>query len=127
MDRRVAAAVELELTTRGFKRETTADPDFLVTYYPVYQEKKYQTAQQLGWGSWGFRPFGLGISTITSQERVYKEGTIVLEIVDFKTNQMVWKAAAEGALTELRNPEDADEVVNRAVRQMLAHFPAKKP
>lgn len=127
MDRRVAGAVEQELANRGFKRETVADPDFLVTYYPVYREKRYQTAQHLGWGSWGFRPFGIGISTVTSQERVYREGTIVLEIVDFKTNQLVWKAAAEGALTELRTPEDADEVVNRAVKQMLERFPPKKP
>jgi len=127
MDRRVALAVEQELATRGFKRETAADPDFLVTYYPIYREKTYQTAQHLGWGSWGFRPFGIGISTVTSQEHVYKEGTLVLEIVDFKTNQMVWKAAAEGALTELRTPEDADEVVTRAVRKMLERFPPTKP
>lgn len=127
MDRRVAAAVEQELTTRGFRRETTADPDFLVTYYPIYQEKRYQTAQHLGWGSWGFRPFGIGISTTTTQERVYREGTLVLEIVDFKTNQLVWKAAAEGALTDLRSPEEADQVVNRAVHQMLERFPPTKP
>lgn len=127
MDRRVAAAVEQELMARGFRRETTTDPDFLVTYYPVYQEKRYMTAQHFGWGTWGFRPFGIGISTTTSQEHIYKEGTLVLEIVDFKTNQLVWKAAAEGALTELRNPEDADQVVTRAVRQMLEQFPPKKP
>lgn len=127
MDRRVANAVEQELANRGFKRETSADPDFLVAYYPVYQEKKYRTATHLGWGSWGFRPFGFGISTTVGREERYKEGTIVLEIVDFKTNQMVWQAAAEGALTELRNPEDADEVVNRAVKQMLDRFPPKKP
>jgi hypothetical protein len=127
MDRRVAAAVEQELATRGFRRETTADPDFLVTYYPVYQEKRYRTSQHMGWGSWGFRPFGIGLSTTTSQEHVYKEGTLVLEIVDFKTNQLVWKAAAEGALTELRTPEDADEVVNRTVHRMLERFPPTKP
>jgi hypothetical protein len=127
MDRRVAAAVEQELTTRGFRRETSADPDFLVTYYPVYRERHYVTSQHLGWGTWGFRPFGMGFSTSTSQEHVYKEGTLILEIVDFKTNQLIWKAAAEGALTELRTPEEADAAVNQAVRQMLERFPPTKP
>jgi hypothetical protein len=126
MDRRVANAVEKELTTRGYTRDTTSDPDFLVTYYPIYQEKKYRTATQVGWGSWGFRPFGFGMGTTVSQEQRYREGTIVLEITDFKTNQMVWQAAAEGVLTDLKNPEDADEVVNNAVKQMLDHFPPKK-
>jgi len=128
MDRRVAAAVEQELVNKGFRREAAADPDFLVTYYPIWQEKTYQTATHLGWGSWGFRPhFGIGIGTTVAREQRYKEGTIVLEIVDFKTNQMVWQAAAEGALTELRNPEDADQVVNGAVKKLLEKFPPTKP
>lgn len=128
MDRRVAAAVEQELVNKGFRRETTTDPDFLVTYYPIWQEKRYQTATHLGWGSWGFRPhFGIGIGTTVAREERYKEGTIVLEIVDFKTNQMVWQGAAEGALTELRNPEDADAVVNGAVKKLLEKFPPTKP
>jgi hypothetical protein len=127
MDRRVAAAVERELTARGFRRETAADPDFLVTYYPVYRDMKYQTAQEIGFGGWGFRPFGVGISTVTSQEHRYKEGTLVLEIMDFRTNQRVWQAAAEGALTDLRTPQDADRQVSSAVHQMLERFPPRNP
>jgi len=121
MDRRVKYAVEKELVAKGFKREASADPDFLVTYFPIYQERHYRTATHLGWG-WGYRPFW-GMGTTVSEEHHYREGSIVLEIVDFKTNQLVWQAAAEGALTGLENPEDADEVVGRAVRQMLEHFP----
>ncbi len=121
MERRVKAAVERELEARGYKREAASDPDFLVTYYPTYQDRSYRTSTHVGWG-WGFRPF-MGIGTSLSEVHHYKEGTLVLEIVDFKTNQRVWQAAAEGALTDLRNPEDADEVVGRAVRQMLERFP----
>lgn len=127
MDRRVSAALEQEFTAHGYRHETTADPDFLVTYYPVYREVKYHTAEQLGWGTWGFHPFGIGISTGTTQEHRYKEGTIVLEIVDFKTGQRVWQASAEGALTDLKTPEDADRMVARAVKQMLEKFPPRKP
>lgn len=128
MDRRVASAVEQELTRRGFQRETAADPDFLVAYYPIYRDRKYRTMTHLGWGSWGFRPFGIGIGTTVARDEEYREGTIVVEIVDFKTNQMVWHAAAEGALTELGTPENADETVQRAVRQMLDRFPpTRKP
>lgn len=120
MDRRVKNAVEKELTTRGYTLEAKADPDFLVTYYPVYRERRYATATHVGWG---FRPWYGGMGTTVVRENIYKEGTIVLEIVDFKSNQLVWKSAAEGALTGLENPEDADEVVSQAVHQMLDHFP----
>ncbi len=124
MDKRVRAAVEKELQAKGFTMETKADPDFLVTYYPIVQERKVRTTTHLGWG-WGYRPFYGRVGTSTSQVHHYKEGTIVIEIVDFKTNQMIWQGAAAGALTGLNNPEDADEVVPRAVRDILSKFPPK--
>lgn len=124
MDKRVRAAVEKELQTKGFTMETKADPDFLVTYYPIVQERKYRTTTHVGWG-WGYRPVYGRIGTSTSQVHHYKEGSIVIEIVDFKSNQMIWQGAAAGALTGLDNPEDADEVVQRAVRDILAKFPPK--
>jgi hypothetical protein len=122
MDKRVRAAVEKELQTKGFAMETKADPDFLVTYYPIVQNRKVRTNVRVGTG-WGYRPFYGGVST--SQVRHYKEGTIVIEIVDFKTNQLIWQGAAAGALSGLNTPEDADEVVPKAVRDILAKFPPK--
>ena len=124
MDKRVRAAVEKELQAKGFAMETKADPDFLVTYYPIVHERRYRTTTRMGWG-WGYRPFYGGIGTSTSQVHTYQEGTIVIEIVDFKTNQMIWQGAAAGALTGLNSPEDADEVVPKAVRDILAKFPPK--
>jgi len=124
MDKRVRAAVEKELQARGFSMETKADPDFLVTYYPIVQERKVRSTVHLGWG-WGYRPFRGGIGTSSTRVQRYQEGTIVIEIVDFKSNQLVWQGAAAGALTGLENPEDADEVVARAVADILARFPPK--
>ena len=124
MDKRVRAAVEWELQAKGFAMETKADPDFLVTYYPIVTDRKVRTNVRTGWG-WGYRPFYGGVSTTTSRVRHYKEGTIVIEIVDFKSTQMIWQGAAAGALTGLSNPEDADEVVPKAVRDILVKFPPK--
>jgi hypothetical protein len=124
MDKRVRAAVEKELQAKGFSMETKADPDFLVTYYPIVQERKVRSTVHMGWG-WGYRPFYGRVGTSTSQVHRYQEGTIVIEIVDFKSNQMIWQGAAAGALTGLENPEDANEVVTNAVRDILVQFPPK--
>lgn len=124
MDKRVRAAVEKELKAKGFAMETKADPDFLVTYYPIVQERRYRTTTHIGW-VWGYRPIYGRVGTSSSQVHHYKEGTIVIEIVDFKSNQMVWQGVAAGALTGLDNPEDADEVVTSAVRDILAKFPPR--
>ncbi len=123
MDRRVRGAIERELTARGFKFEAAADPDFLVTYYPIYRDRAYRTTTHVGMG-WGYRPWwGMHTGTTLSQVHSYTEGTIVVEIVDFKTNQLIWHGAAVGALTGLETPEDAEEVVTREVRRLLEGFP----
>ncbi len=123
MDRRVKGAIERELMAKGFKSEAAADPDFLVTYYPIYKDRAYRTTTQVGM-SWGYRPrLGVRSGATVSQVHSYKEGTIVVEIVDFKTNQLIWHGAAVGALTGLETPEDAEVVVTREVGRLLEGFP----
>ena len=68
--------------------------------------------------AWGYGP-AAGFQDIQQ----FKEGSIVLEVVDNKTNLMIWQAVAEGALTGLLDPQDAEEQVTRAVQMMLAKFP----
>lgn len=127
MEHRVRAIVERELVAKGFKLEATGQPDFLVTYYPVYQRKAYVTTTGYGWGyGWGHPYWGGGMSGSVSQVHPYTEGTIVLEIVDAKTDQMVWTSSAAGALTNLSSPAEAEEVIGNAVKDMLYEFPPKR-
>ena len=126
MDKRVRAAVQAELQARGFQMDTKGDPDFLVTYYPVVQDRKVRTTTRVGFGTgWGYRPVYGRVGVSSSQVRHYKEGSIVLEVVDFRSNQMVWQGVAEGALTGLTRAEDADEAVPKAVKDILAKFPPR--
>ena len=124
MDRRVRRIVERELAAKGFALQKTGEPDFLLTYYPVYQDRVVATYTTVGpaWG-WGYRPWGYGPAAGFQDIQQFKEGSIVLEVVDNKTNLMIWQAVAEGALTGLLDPQDAEEQVTRAVQMMLAKFP----
>lgn len=126
MDKRVRASVQSVLESKGFRQETVAEPDFLVTYYPIYQNRKYRTTTSFGGGyGWGRRHWGYGVGTrfSTSQVHKYREGTIVLEVVDARSNQLVWQGSAEGALTGLDDPEEAQEQISKAVRDLLVNFP----
>ncbi len=127
MDRRVRAAVEAQLTAKGYAAAAAgAEPDFLVTYYPVYKDRRYRTTTTVGvGGGWRYRPWGYGVGTRFSEVRHYKEGTIVVEVVDGRSNQLVWQCAAVGALTNLQDPEDAREQVAKAVADMLQKFPSR--
>jgi len=127
MDRRVRRLVEQELAAKGCRRDPKA-PDFLVAYYPVWHDRLVQTYTAVGpaWGyGWGMRPwgYGYGFGTGFAEVQHIREGSIVLELLDPRTRQVVWQAVAEGALTDLRDPQDAEEQVGLAVRKMLANFP----
>jgi hypothetical protein len=125
MDRRVRRIVEREFAARGYKLQEAGDPDFLLTYYPVYRNRLVQTYTGMGpgWGyGWG-RPWGYGPALGFAEVQAYREGSIVLEVVDNKSNQLVWQAVADGALTAIEDPQDAEEQVTDAVKKMLEKFP----
>jgi len=126
MDRRVRRIVEQELAAKGLRREPGGEPDLKLACYPVYRNRVVQTYSGMGpgWGwGWGMRPWGYGPAFGFQETRSYREGTIVLEMVDARSSQMVWQGAAEGALTGLRDPQDAEEQVTAAVRKLLEKFP----
>lgn len=123
MDRRVRRIVEREMAARGYRLQQTGEPDFLLTYYPVYHDRLVQTYTALGPG-WGYgRPWGYRTGATLEEVQTFREGSIVLEVVDNKSNQLVWQAVAEGALSGIQDPQDADEQVTVAVKKMLAKFP----
>lgn len=127
MDRRVRGAVERELAAKGLKRDTSGEPDVLITYYPVYRQGTVYTTTTIGHGFGWYRPWGYGIGTQFTEARPFREGSIILEVVDNKTNQLIWQAVAEGALSGLDDPEDAEQQVGEAVRKMLSRFPPPSP
>jgi hypothetical protein len=130
MDTRVRRAVEAQLAARNFQKDTSGDPDFLVTYYPVYTRRASRTQVGFGLGLGVFPGVSVGVSGPVGEGRPSGAiGSIVLEVQDFKTHQLVWKAVAGEVLDDADTPEGSDEDVARAVKKMLARFPpaAVKP
>jgi hypothetical protein len=130
MDHRIRRAVERELAARGFRLDASGPADFLVASYPVYRDRLLQSFTAVGpaWGyGWGPHPWGYGTAYGYQEVQRYREGSLVLEVRDRKTQQLVWHAVAEGALTGLQDPRDADEQVALAVQRMLATFPPAPP
>jgi hypothetical protein len=124
MDARVHRIVEKELAAKGFQRETAKDPDFLVVFYPTYQPF-LRSGAHVGFGmGLGFGRFtAVGVGGPVGSRYVPPVGNMVLEVKDFKTNRMIWRAEAEEVLDSQATPEEADQDVTQAVRKMLGQFP----
>ena len=112
--RRFAQAIDKELSKKGYQRLPDEKADFKVVYHLRFEKK-------LDVSTYGYRywPY-YGISERYIQTRVYEEGSLIIDIIDKKENQLVWRGSAEGVLNE---NEDAEELINTLVEKLLKDFP----
>jgi len=53
----------------------------------------------------------------------YEEGTLILDIVDAKSNELIWRGTATGVVNPDATPEQKEKQIREAVTKVLAHFP----
>jgi hypothetical protein len=111
----VQGAVEKELAARGFEPSTS--PDLLIHYHANISERIDidRLDRDRGYCETGDCPVGL---------REYEAGTLVLDVIDTRTNRLIWRGWAQDSVEEAL--EDSDRMarqINEAVTRMLATFP----
>ena len=115
-EQRIHAAVEERLAAAGL-RKATENPDLAVATHVLVDEKKELTAYGFG----AYPRWGGGIST--ARVDTYVQGTLVLDMYDAKTKQMVWRGV--GTDTASDKAEKNTEKVNRALDKMFKQYPPK--
>jgi hypothetical protein len=113
---RLQGAVERELALRKLERpERGATPELLIHYHANVSRRLDVNRVDYS--------YGLTVDA-ESQIRDYEAGTIVLDLVDARTNQVIWRGWAQRDMTELL--EDEGKMagwIETAVRLMLAQLP----
>ena len=61
-----------------------------------------------------------GGRTFVSQ---YEEGTLLLDFVNPKSNQLMWRGSAKATVMENASPEKREARINEGVQKILAQFP----
>jgi hypothetical protein len=117
---RIKAAVNATLAAKGWTQvesggdisiiamEINRDHQILNTYYDDFG------------GGWRWRGFGgFGESTTTSD--TYTVGTLVVDLFDAKTKNLVWRGVSSGMLSD-KSDKNINNL-NRGVQKMFQHFP----
>lgn len=125
----IHATLDAELGKRYQPRVKDSKPDFIVTYHVVVEEKidprSYNDIHGFGYGYYGMgyrypRPYFLGTNTGL---RIYNQGSLIIDVVDGKTDKPIWRGVSEKRLSRGMAPQQQREVLSNAVVEVLAQFP----
>jgi hypothetical protein len=119
LDKRIKASVNGELAKKGYA-QNAENPDFFVMYHTGTESKVDVTDWGYGYGYGGYWGGG-GVDVYQ-----YTEGTLLLDIIDAKSKQLVWRGMAQGTIDPDAPAERREQRLNEAVTRMLATFPPTK-
>ena len=108
-------AVDNSLASKGYKKKSIGKADFLITYHVTLDK---QTEIQVinsynnyssGWGwGWGYGRHNSPYSGFYGNETfvyTYDEGSLIVDIVEPESRELIWREAATGRVNFSHSPE----------------------
>lgn len=106
--------------------------DFVVTYHVVMEEKidprVYDDLYGFGYWGRGYRypsPYFMR-PTYSTTLNVYNQGSLIIDMVDAKTQEPIWRGVSEKRLAKGMSPQQQRVVLAGALMEILAQFPPVK-
>ncbi len=122
LDKNIRTAIAAEMTRRGYV-EDQANPDLRISYETASAEKVENNPVRvgIGVGSWGGNVGG-SVNVGSPSLRNYREGTLVIHVIDAGRNAEVWQGSVSGRLTKGSTEPAA---ITTAVSTAMRDFPAR--
>ncbi len=120
---RILHVIENQMESKGYSLSET--PDFYVDVAPSTRTRKKQAGSVgIGLGNWG-RNFGINIGTSVPITTQVEDSSLVLEIIDANSSQMIWQGVFKDTSSATSSPEEKENRINKSVNELLINFPPK--
>lgn len=124
---RFTNAISNEMAKKGFTQTNNNNADLLVNAVVILKDKQQTTATTNYYGYGGlYRPYGyygggmaMGNTTVNTYE--YKAGTFIIDVVDNKTQKMIWEGTGNKDIDS--KPKDPETIINNGVAKIMEGFP----
>jgi hypothetical protein len=113
----VQGAVEKQFAARGIELSASGTPDLLIHYHANIRQRieVNRVDRTYGYCSAGDCP---------PETIAYEAGTLVLDIIDARTNRLVWRGWAQNGVEDmLDDPDRMARTIDQAVARMLERLP----
>ncbi len=116
--KRVLKSLEKALTEKGYTLSETEEADFVV----VAQAGVKERMQVTNWGGYGWYGPGWGTYGHTDVS-YYEQGSLVINIVDAKRKELVWRGVATGTLKDYSDAAQMQADLDKTIGKVLDNFP----
>ena len=121
---RVRRAADGHLAAAGYTHVKN-NADFLVVARTGSRERTRITQTPTGYG-YGAGHYGYRYWDDRSVDVYqYEEGSLVIDVVDAKTDKLLWHGVARSVVPDNPNPDEITKLVNEAVAALLKDFPPR--
>jgi hypothetical protein len=112
LEKRIVEAIRAELQLKGLKEIAGERPDLLVGFHTGIRNRVVTTER---WYPYRWRHPARRVNIEN-----YKEGTLVVDLIDTELQNVVWRGWAAGAIS---SPDEADETIKKAVTEVMEKYP----
>ena len=116
-EKRALDEIEKALVAKGWKKVDAASADAVVMINGATEKKKDLNTFYSGYG--GYRYGGMGTSSTTVTE--FTVGTMVVDIFDAKTKQLIWRGIGSDELSD--KADKNHKKIVKATADMFKKFP----
>jgi hypothetical protein len=117
MDAEIKQSVDSQLASKGMTKTDSDKADLYIGYQTA-------VSQETQWDAFGSRAFGMGTGSWTSS--TISVGTLVLDLYDPGTKQLVWIGRATKTIDPGSNHEKNMKNLDKAVGKLLTNYPPKQ-
>jgi len=117
--KRILRAIDAELAAKGLSKNKSAD--LLVSIFTKENERVDVYNNNFGYG-WGWNPWYYGGYSGNTVSRS-TEGSLYIDLIDAKTNELVWQGIGSARLITSGNIDDKEERIREIVNEILAEYP----
>lgn len=119
-DERTKSAVDSALAAKGWTQVPSGGDVLVNAFGKTHPEYTMNTFYDGFGGGWRWRGFG-GFGEATTTIDTYKVGTLVVDMFDPNTKNLIWRGVATDTLSN--NPEKNTKKLDGEVHKMFEHFP----
>lgn len=116
---RIQDAVDHALQAKGWQRVDNGGDVALTAVGSTHNQQEYTTFYN-GMGGWRWGGFG----ETTTQVENYPVGSLVLDLYDAHTKQLIWRGVGQESLSD--KPEKNEKKLEKTVNKMFEHFPPQE-